>query len=134
MNIQPIIYERIRNIRDCTFGWIDHNLLHNGFLWQLSSESLLLYFFLCLVADRHGLSYYDYEKICTLLKLEVSEYVKARNELVNTSLIAFKDSVFQVLKMPDRIKPQQKRMYFKEHSREGSILSLKQIFDQSLLK
>lgn len=97
---KPIIGNRIRNIRNCTFGWIDHNLLHFGFIRRLSPESLLLYFFLCLVADRNGCSFYDYDKICSLLKLDLEQYLRARGQLIDQSLIEFKSPIFQVLSLP----------------------------------
>jgi hypothetical protein len=37
-----------------------------------------LYFFLVLVSDRHGLSYYSYDAICSLLQLSVDDYLLAR--------------------------------------------------------
>lgn len=95
-----IVPERIRNIRQCTFGWIDHNFLHRGFLARLSQEELLLYFFLVTVADKSGVSFYDYERICTLLKLLADDYVRARNQLCARGLIAYRDGVFQVLPLP----------------------------------
>lgn len=97
---KPIIVDRIRTIRDCTFGWVDHNFLHNGFLNRLSQPELLLYYFLITVADRNGVSFYDYERICQFLKLELDSYLNARNRLCERSLIAFENSVFQVLSLP----------------------------------
>lgn len=99
-NPKPIITDRIRNIRQCTFGWVDHNFLHQGFLNQLTQEELLLYYFLITVADRNGVSFYDYERICQFLTLEVDRYLNARNRLCERSLIAFENSVFQVLSLP----------------------------------
>jgi hypothetical protein len=96
---EPILADRIRNIRDCTFGWTDHNFLHYGFIHRLSSESLLLYFFLCLVSDRNGCSYYDYQQICSLLKLTLDQFTYSRQQLVAQSLIAFEDPIFQVLRL-----------------------------------
>lgn len=99
-NPNPICPERVRNIRTCTFGWIDHNFMHRGFLARLSQEELLLYFFLLTVADRNGVSFYDYERICTPLKLSADDYVRARDLLCKRSLIAFDNGVFQVLPLP----------------------------------
>jgi hypothetical protein len=95
-----IVPDRRRNIRQCTFGWIDHNFLHRGFLGRLSQEELLLYYFLITVADRNGVSFYDYERICQLLKLELADYLRARDRLCERSLIAYHDGVFQVLALP----------------------------------
>jgi len=97
---KPILVDRIRNIRQCTFGWIDHNFLHCGYLGRLSQEELLLYYFLITVADRNGVSFYDYERICQLLKLELADYLRARDRLCERSLIAYHDGVFQVLPLP----------------------------------
>lgn len=99
-NANPVCPERVRNIRACTFGWIDHNFLHRGFLARLSHEELLLYFFLVTVADRNGVSFYDYARICTLLKLPADDYVRARNLLCERGLLAYRDGLFQVLALP----------------------------------
>lgn len=131
---EPILADRIRNIRDCTFGWTDHNLLHYGFVHQLSPESLLLYFFLCLVSDRNGCSYYDYQQICSLLKLTMDQFSYARQRLVTQSLIAFEDPIFQVLRLPQAKK--NKLIYSKQLNRredrnsKQAIQSLQGIFQQ----
>ena len=98
---QALVPERRRNIRHCTFGWVDHDFLHRGYLGRLSQEELLLYYFLITVADRNGVSFYDYERICQLLKLELAEYLRARDRLCERSLIAYHDGVFQVLALPE---------------------------------
>ena len=127
MNKVPIKSSRIRNIRQTTFGWIDHNFLHHGFLKWLSSESLLLYFFLCLVADRNGCSYYDYEKICSYLKLELDEYIAARDQLIKASLIAFDNHLFQVLVLPNK---QEHRNNCMENQRQqADFRTMKQILE-----
>jgi hypothetical protein len=100
-NLKPIFPDRCRNIRQCTFGWVDHNFLHRGFLSRLSQEELLLYYFLITVADKSGVSFYDYERICQLLKLELDDYLRARDRLCQRSLIAYHDGIFQVLSLPE---------------------------------
>jgi len=55
-----------------------------------------------LVADRHGLSYYGYDKICTLLRFTLDDYLVARNGLITKDLIAFDGHLFQVLSLPDK--------------------------------
>ena len=95
----PIFPDRIRTIRG-SFSWIEHRFLHDGFLRALSRDELLLYYFLVTVGDRHGVSYYDYEKICQLLKLEVDAYIRARDGLITRQLIAYQQGVFQVLPLP----------------------------------
>ena len=59
-----------------------------------------MYFFLILVSDRYGLSFYSYDKICSLLTLSVDEYILARNLLIDKDLLAFDGTFFQVLSLP----------------------------------
>jgi hypothetical protein len=62
----------------------------------------LLYVFLVLVADRNGLSYYSYDKICILLRISIDEYIFARDALIEKDLIAFDGYLFQVLSLPEK--------------------------------
>ena len=94
-----IVPTRRRHLRP-PFAWIDRNFLFSGFWEQLSHEELLLYFFLILVSDGNGLSYYSYDRICHFLKLDVESYIQARNGLIHKDLIAFERGVFQVLSLP----------------------------------
>jgi hypothetical protein len=82
------------------FAWVDRRFLLSGFLEVLTPEENLLYFFLALAADRDGLSFYSYDKICQLLKLKVDEYLQARNTLIDKQLVAFDGRQFQVLALP----------------------------------
>jgi hypothetical protein len=84
------------------FSFIPHNFLSDGFLAIINKEELLLYFFLILVSDRHGLSYYAYDTICTYLQITLDQYIKARDSLIDKDLIAFDGSLFQVLSLPEK--------------------------------
>jgi len=86
------------------FAWIDRRFLFNGFLAELSHHENLLYFFLVLAADRDGLSFYSYDKICQVLTLTVDDYILARNGLINHGLIAFDGRQFQVLVLPPSVR------------------------------
>lgn len=94
-----IIPERRRELKP-PFAWIDRRFLFQGFFERLTPYELLLYFFLILVADRDGLSFYSYDKICHLIEVNVDTYIRARNGLVQKGLIAVKDGLFQVLSLP----------------------------------
>ncbi len=91
--------ERIRRI-DGGFSFIPHRFLTDGFLASLDQKELLLYLFLTLASDRNGLSFYSYDAICTLLQLNLDQYVEARNSLIDKDLIAFDGTLFQVLDLP----------------------------------
>jgi len=97
----PIDPHRIRKITG-SFAFLEHRFLRDGFWASLDHQQLLLYLFLIIVADRNGLSYYSYDKICTLLRICVDDYILARNALIDKDLIAFDGSLFQVLSLPER--------------------------------
>jgi hypothetical protein len=82
------------------FSFIPHRFLTEGFLVSLTQRELLLYFFLVLVSDRQGLSFYSYDAICSLLQLSVDDYLGARDGLIEKDLIAFDGTLFQVLDLP----------------------------------
>lgn len=96
-----IVADRVRKISG-SFAFIEHRFLRNGFWAALSHHELLLYLLLVLVADRRGLSYYSFDKICSLLAISCDEYIVARNSLIDKDLIAFDGLLFQVLSLPEQ--------------------------------
>ena len=98
---QPLCPDRLRTIGS-SFAFIEHRFLREGFWSSLGHHELLLYVFFILVADRQGLSYYNFDKICTLLQFSLDDYVLARNALIHKDLIAFDGHLFQVLSLPPR--------------------------------
>lgn len=91
--------DRVRCI-ERGFSFIPHRFLTDGFLSSLDQKELLLYFFLVLVSDRQGLSFYSYDAICSLLQLSADDYIRARDALIEKDLIAFDGTLFQVLDLP----------------------------------
>ncbi|MFQ6113152.1 MAG: hypothetical protein ACE5NG_03570 [bacterium] len=98
----PIEPGRVRKITG-SFSWVDHRLLHDGHLAAMTPEEMLLYFFLVLVGDRNGVSFWSYDRICRLLKLPLERFIEARDRLVSKSLIAAKSGRFQVLQLPEKL-------------------------------
>ncbi len=96
----PLIPERVCGIKG-SFATIEHRFLRDGFWQSLSHHELLLYFFLVLVGDRFGVSFYSYDRITTLLHLRLDEYSQARDALIAKDLIAFDGHLFQVLSLPE---------------------------------
>ena len=91
--------DRTRQIRG-GFSFIPHRFLTDGFLKTLSQQQLLLYIFLVLAADRYGLSFYSYDRICSFLHMTLEQYTSARDGLIEKDLIAFDGTLFQVLSLP----------------------------------
>ena len=94
-----LVADRIRRING-GFSFIPHRFLTAGFLASLQQQELMLYVFLVLAADRHGLSYYSYERICPLLHMTVEQYIAARDALIEKDLLTFDGTLFQVLSLP----------------------------------
>lgn len=91
--------DRIRRING-GFSFIPHRFLSQGFLAGLQQKELLLYLFLVVASDRYGLSFYSYDAICSLLELDLDQYIGARDGLIDKDLIAFDGTIFQVLDLP----------------------------------
>jgi hypothetical protein len=90
----------------------------------MSQDELLLYFFLVLVGDKNGISFYSYDKICALLKMNVDSFVQARNLLIEKSMIVSENGRFQVLQLPNKSKSRNQTL------RSQDFLSLKDIFQK----
>jgi hypothetical protein len=99
----PLRTDRIRTM-ERPFGWIPFCLLTSGLLAQLSLQAKLLYFFLCLVADEQGMSYYGERRLKDLLGL--AEPARARDELQSHDLLAFDGKFYQLLSLPGTIRPE----------------------------
>jgi hypothetical protein len=122
--------DRVRKITG-TFGFIEHRFLKEGFFYSLTHHELLLYLFLVLVADRDGLSFYGYDKICTLLRITVDEFILARDSLIYKDLIAFDGRTFQVLSLPQHA-PQPTPLKGKEEMKEKDPATIHQQILRSL--
>lgn len=93
-----LIPQRIRKVPP-SFSWLDHRLLRHGYLKDLSPSQMLLYFFLVLVGDCHGVSYYSLRTISKILKLSQEQLREARSCLCHLGLIAYERPLYQVLSL-----------------------------------
>ena len=119
---------RIRRI-DSGFSFIPHRFLTEGFLASLGQKELLLYLFLILAADRNGLSFYSYDRICSLLQLSVEQYITARDALIKKDLLAFDGTLFQVLDLPQKPLP---GSAVSRRSKNENPVPIAQVIQQSL--
>ena len=131
-NRKPLVSNRIRKLEG-SFAWIGHRFLRNGFFASLTHHELLLYFFLVLVADRQGLSYYHYDKICSLLCVSLDEYIVVRDQLIDKDLIAFDGTFFQVLSLPRMVvSNSQKLLKNRDDMETFDLAMIKQIMRKQL--
>ena len=96
----PIRADRVRRIGAQSFAFIPHRLLRGGFLASMTPDERSLYLFLVMVADRNGISFYGYDRICSTLEMTLDDYIAARNGLIDKDLLAFDGTRFQVLSLP----------------------------------
>ena len=103
MSQRPVIIpDRVRRIGGSSFAFIPHRFLRDGFLASLRANERSLYLFLVLAADRQGISFWSYDRICSILELHLDRYIEARNGLIDKELLAFDGTRFQVLELPKR--------------------------------
>jgi hypothetical protein len=98
----PIRPDRVRRIGGDGkgFAFLPNRFLHEGFFASLGHGERSLYLFLVLAGDRDGVSFYAYDRICSVLELTVDEYIEVRNGLIAKDLVAFDGTRFQVLSLP----------------------------------
>lgn len=87
---------------------MDHRLIRNGHVSALTPEALLLYFFLVLVGDRDGVSYYSDRSMEQHLTLSAKRLQEARKLLIEEALIAYASPLYQVLSLPVPLGPSPK--------------------------
>jgi len=121
--------DRIRRITG-GFSFVPHRFLTDGFLATLAQKEFLLYLLLVIASDRNGLSFYSYDAICSLLRLDLDQYTEARNALIDKNLIAFDGCVFQVLELPPT--PVLSKAGDRTEHRSCGKAALTRLIDQSL--
>lgn len=128
---KPLVNQRVRTING-SFAFIEHRFLRHGFWTDLSHHELLLYFFLILVADRQGLSFYSYDRICSVLAISLDEYINARNSLIEKDLLAFDGTFFQVLSLPAEPMRRKRLLQDREDMTREDPATIQRIIRQSL--
>lgn len=129
---QILVPERVRQIKG-SFSFILHRFVLDGFFSSLTHAELLVYFLLVLVGDRYGLSYYRQDRLCTILKMPVDDFMYARNGLIEKSLIAFDGYLFQVLSLPPKpILKKSKALTTPEDLLENDPLTIRAVIKKKL--
>ena len=112
----PVLKHRIRRIPR-SFSWVDHRLVRDRHIENLSHPQAALYLFLVCVADDKGLSYYGDPALMAKLHMDQGALDQARSGLIKNDLIAWQKPIYQVLSLEPR---------FREN-RCGTLMSLKEI-------
>lgn len=83
-----------------SFGWIEHRFMREGHMKVLSRAEILLYFFLALVSDKNGISFYGPERTICLLKLDEADYYRALAALEAKDYICRQGNKIQLMSLP----------------------------------
>ena len=94
-----LVAERLRRPPATGWSWVDRRFLREQGDY-LSRDAILLYLFLAVVADRHGLSFYSDHTLSSRLRLSLPALAQAREELLDRDLIAYQLPLVQVLALP----------------------------------
>ena len=94
-----LVHDRVRVPPTTGWSWIDRRFVPEQ-SERLSREALLLYYFLCSVADQHGLSFYGDTTLTARLRMNSTALAVARGELLSRDLIAYEPPLTQVLSLP----------------------------------
>ena len=99
MPATPILVPaRLRRPPQTGWSWVDRRFVREHMAY-LSREATLLYFILCAVADKHGMSFYGDGTLAVMLRVPLSALVAARDELLVRDLIAHEVRFTQVLSL-----------------------------------
>jgi len=98
---QPVNPQRVRRIPR-QFSWVDHRVVRDRFIESCSHPAAALYLFLLVVADHQGLSYYSDASLSTRLSMDAPTLERARRNLIEAGLVAFKKPLYQVLDLEPR--------------------------------
>ena len=93
-----LVQSRVRRPPATGWSWVDRRFVREHMAY-LSREATLLYFILCAVADKHGMSFYADGTLAVMLHVPLSSFVQARDELLARDLIAHEMRFTQVLSL-----------------------------------
>lgn len=99
--------------RPCgAFGWLDAQLVHDGWLAEIGPHAAAMLVLLSLAADRRGASFFSRQRMATTLGMSRHEVDVALQRLLDAQLVDHRpwrhgcaDGVWQLLPPPSRHKP-----------------------------
>ena len=118
-----LVPDRLRRPPATGWSWVDRRFMREHMAY-LSRDATLLYFVLCAVADKHGMSFYADGTLAVMLHVPLRALVQARDELLARDLIAHEVRFTQVLSWPPP--PKQRRL-----EPGGGLMQLGEILRQA---
>ena len=94
-----LVPARLRRPPPTGWSWVDRGFVREHAA-HLSRDAVLLYFLLCAVADKHGLSFYGDATLAAMVRINLPALMAARDELLARDLIAHETRFTQVLSLP----------------------------------
>src|ERR1700733_4118796 len=94
-----LVPARLRRPPKTGWSWVDRRFLREHAA-HLSRDAVILYFVLCAVADKHGMSFYGDATMATMVRINLPALMAARDELLAHDLIAHETRYTQVLALP----------------------------------
>jgi hypothetical protein len=91
-----LVPDRLRRPPATGWSWVDRQFVRDHMAY-LSRDARLLYFILCAVADKHGMSFYADGTLAIMLQVPLPTLVQARDELLARDLVAHEVRFTQVL-------------------------------------
>lgn len=100
--------DRVRRIGRFGFGWIDARIHKHGWMEVIGPDAMAVYTFLCLAADRNGVSWYRRDRIQHALGMGEDAARRALGRLRELDLVAYQpfsrhasDGFHQVMSLPE---------------------------------
>jgi hypothetical protein len=122
MDRNIISVERKRQIIG-SYSVIEHRFIREGHINDLSQKEILLYFFLVVVSDRNGISFYGADKVISMLKISEADYFGSLSGLEQKDYILRAGNKIQLLSLPPR-SPARKEQVFKRRNDTVSITDI----------
>lgn len=98
------------------FGWLEAELLHDGWLAEIGPHAAAIIVLLALAADRRGASFFNRERMAVVLGMSRHEVDVALQRLLDAGLVDLRpwrvgsgDGVWQLLPLPRRREVQRSR-------------------------
>lgn len=98
------------------FGWLEAELLHDGWLAELGPHAAATLVLMSLAADRRGASFFSRDRMAVALGMTRHDVDQALQRLLDAAVIAFRpwrpgcaDGVWQLVPPPPRRSPSRAR-------------------------